>query len=351
MNRNRTFSIPGLVFTILAAVLPWSIVFFAPMLPVIVLCAACTLLAVLSLVFDITAAVKRNRAMNEQIADYLEAIGAPAEEAIELPEDGLQKLGAEAAAQANARIEEERTTAQFLSDWSKKVMLSLAELDRSTGKLAKEKEEYYLLRQENNTLRCLTEQLMRFFKCEDDCTMYRIQSVDMMRMMSDAILRRASELKNRKIGLRRTTQRLKVQSDPVLLADMLDQLLDNAIRHTPDNGLIALTCKEVNGAAEVTIEDAGCGIPPDELMHVFNRGFTGRSEAPGHAGLGLFTVRSYCHLLGHTIQLRSEVNKGTQAVLRLQLTPPPKPEKEEAASPAEQTVVAAAPEQTEQSTT
>lgn len=328
MNRSRTVSIPSLIFTILTALLPWGALYFARTLPVLILCAVCTLFAGLSLLFNVLAAKKRNKALIEQVKESLEAIGAPAEDAIALPEDGVTLLGQEAAAQYNAREQEDKLNAQFLSDWSKKALQSLTELDRSTKKVAKESEDHYLLRQENNSLRCLTEQLMRYFKCEEDCTLYRMQSVDMMRMISDCILRRAVELKNRKIGLRRTTQRLRVQSDPVLLSDMLDQLLDNAIRHTPDNGLLAVTCREVNGAAEVSIEDAGCGIPADELLLIFDRGFVGRGEAPGHAGLGLFTVRSYCHLLGHTIQIRSQEGKGTQAVLRMRLAPAAAPKEE-----------------------
>ena len=66
---------------------------------------------------------------------------------------------------------------------------------------------------------------------------------------------------------------------------------------------------------------AGCGIPAEELPRVFERGFVGRGEEVGRAGLGLFTARAYCELLGHSLHVRSAEGKGTQAVLRLQIAP------------------------------
>ena len=61
----------------------------------------------------------------------------------------------------------------------------------------------------------------------------------------------------------------------------------------------------------------------EELSRIFTRGFVGRGEDPGRAGLGLFTARAYCTLLGHSLSVTSAEGKGTRAVIRVACTDAP----------------------------
>ena len=67
MNRNKTFSIPGLILTVAAGVLPWVAVFFAPVLPVILVCAVCTVLAAAALLVTIIGGKHRNQELSDRI--------------------------------------------------------------------------------------------------------------------------------------------------------------------------------------------------------------------------------------------------------------------------------------------
>lgn len=322
MPQYRAHIGPIVVIGGILMVLPWGALYFAGFsIGLAVLCAVCSVLALLTVVLLAVGRKKQEKARCEQLRLYLAAIEVDAPQNAD-SDALLTCLGENAAAQKTAHTNSEILTARFLTDWSKKTIASLDALQASEKRVvATLPVEERLLKQEVNTLRCLSEQLMRYFNCDTDCSLYRIQTVDLMRIMSDAVIRRSDELKARKIGLRRSAAKLRVTSDPVLLAAVLDELLDNAIRHTPENGTIGLTCREASGAAEITVEDAGCGIPPEELPRVFERGFVGRGETMGRAGLGLFTARAYCELLGHRLQVRSAVGKGTQAVLRIQIAP------------------------------
>jgi signal transduction histidine kinase len=119
----------------------------------------------------------------------------------------------------------------------------------------------------------------------------------------------------------RNIQRMNVQSDPVLLAKVLEELMANAVRHTPDNGKITVSATENGGMAELVIENPGSGMTAEDLLTVFQRGTVTQGEVPARPGMGLFLVRSYCHLLGHTIELRAEPDKATRVVLRMKRTP------------------------------
>lgn len=85
-----------------------------------------------------------------------------------------------------------------------------------------------------------------------------------------------------------------VMGDSYLLSRAVGNLLDNAIRYTPDGGWIGIHCDRREGALVFAIEDTGPGIAPHDLPHLFTplyRGETSRNRQTGGAGLGLAIAR------------------------------------------------------------
>ncbi|MBA3869126.1 MAG: HAMP domain-containing protein [Anaerolineae bacterium] len=85
-----------------------------------------------------------------------------------------------------------------------------------------------------------------------------------------------------------------IYADWSLLARVLSNLLDNAMRHTPENGIIKVRWHKVNGLIKFAVIDSGTGIAPDDLAHVFTplyRAETSRNRETGGAGLGLTIAR------------------------------------------------------------
>ena len=75
--------------------------------------------------------------------------------------------------------------------------------------------------------------------------------------------------------------------------------LDNALRHTPDQGFIAVTATLAGGAVRTEVRDSGAGVPPDALPHLFERFYradTSRSRDSGGSGLGLSIVNALIEL-------------------------------------------------------
>ena len=108
----------------------------------------------------------------------------------------------------------------------------------------------------------------------------------------------------------------EVLSDEKWLCFLLEQLLSNALKYTPEGGKISIF---LEGETNLVIADTGIGIAPEDLPRVFEKGFTvnnGRMDKKA-TGIGLYLCRRVTNLLGHTISIASEPGVGTQVLLGL----------------------------------
>jgi len=106
-----------------------------------------------------------------------------------------------------------------------------------------------------------------------------------------------------------------VYGDIGMLERVLENLIDNALRHTADNGRVSITLNPQGDHVTVRVTDTGCGIPADKLKHVFDRFYRAGNSLPDngqHAGLGLAIARRIVELHGSHIEVSSEEGKGTE---------------------------------------
>lgn len=105
------------------------------------------------------------------------------------------------------------------------------------------------------------------------------------------------------------------KAQPEKMEILFENLIYNALRATPCNGSINIYAKADAGRIRVTIKDSGCGIPKEELPHIFRRFYVGSNNKENGTGLGLYIVHSIVEELGGTINVRSEVGVGTEFIL------------------------------------
>jgi two-component system, OmpR family, sensor kinase len=112
----------------------------------------------------------------------------------------------------------------------------------------------------------------------------------------------------------------ELEADPDRLAQVLRNLVTNAVRHTGPNGHIEISIGSENGSAVFAVVDDGTGIEPDQLGRIFDRFHRtdeGRSRAEGGSGLGLAIARAIVEAHGGTISASSTPGKGATVRFRI----------------------------------
>lgn len=153
-------------------------------------------------------------------------------------------------------------------------------------------------------------QYQRVSSTENDFVLEKV-SVD--GVIRDTIKKYAKIMIRRHIGINYSGIGQDVYTDGKWLAFMLEQILSNAIKYTPQ-GVVTIETAEEKDRFFITIKDTGIGIKAEDLPRVFEKGYTGYN---GHAdkkatGIGLYLCRQMADKLGHTIRMESEIGKGTK---------------------------------------
>ena len=115
---------------------------------------------------------------------------------------------------------------------------------------------------------------------------------------------------------------LDISGDSERLAQVITNLLANAIQYNRPDGEVRVKLESQNGLAVLTVADAGSGISPQDLPHVFERFYRGdksRTGSNGNAGLGLAISKAIVEAHGGIIEAASKPDVGTTFTVRLQM--------------------------------
>jgi signal transduction histidine kinase len=111
---------------------------------------------------------------------------------------------------------------------------------------------------------------------------------------------------------------LQVVGQPALLQRLLRNLLDNAIRYTPEGGQVSLRGLRRGATVTIAVQDSGIGLSPDQLPRVFDRFWRASPDrAEGGSGLGLAICSSICAVHGGSIRVSSDPGAGSCFVVEL----------------------------------
>jgi two-component system OmpR family sensor kinase len=113
---------------------------------------------------------------------------------------------------------------------------------------------------------------------------------------------------------------IATKGEPMMVATMMRNLLDNAVRFTPPSGRVDIGVYRDGSEAVVQIEDTGPGIPPGDVDRIFEPFFRGSRPSEDGTGLGLSIVKRVVDRLGGTVVLENisgHPSKGLRATVRL----------------------------------
>jgi signal transduction histidine kinase len=191
----------------------------------------------------------------------------------------------------------------------------------SDEKLPGTPEVYAILHQETQHLSLLVDDLRTLSLADAGELPLNLLSSDTRALLEWVATRHAFAAQEKGISLRVEAGQdgLCAIMDPERMAQVLDNLVNNAFRYTPSGGEVILAARLAGGKAHLQVRDNGSGIAPEDLPHVFDRFYRGdksRSQS-GESGLGLAIAKSIVEAHGGTIAVESASGKGTTFTITL----------------------------------
>jgi signal transduction histidine kinase len=154
---------------------------------------------------------------------------------------------------------------------------------------------------------------------------FELRPVDLEALVADCVEASLPTAAAKEIELTASTQELPVQlqGDPARLAQVLDNLVSNALKFTPSGGRVEVSLEAVDGVAIVEVSDTGLGLAEEERDQLFERFFrssrASENAIPG-TGLGLAIAKAIVERHGGRIRLESALDVGTTVRVELPLS-------------------------------
>lgn len=217
---------------------------------------------------------------------------------------------------------------ELLSDVAHELRTPLATIEGYVeglrdGVVASEPATWVLLETETRRLRRLVEDLQLVSRAEERQLHLRTAELPPSVVVGAAVLGVAPQFEAKGVGLESAVapHLPLVVADPDRIGEVLTNLLENALRHTPAGGRVEVGAARVGEDVEISVADTGEGIPREHLERVFERFFRSdpaRARMTGGSGIGLTIARAITEAHGGTLRAESAgPGRGARFVLSL----------------------------------
>jgi signal transduction histidine kinase len=109
----------------------------------------------------------------------------------------------------------------------------------------------------------------------------------------------------------------ELELDIVAVKQVFANIIGNAVKYSRDGGGISIRIKKEGDSLVIKVKDNGCGIPRDDLPHIFEKGYraSNASNAASGTGMGLYIVKLLLNVMGATIEVKSEEGTGSEFIV------------------------------------
>jgi heavy metal sensor kinase len=169
-------------------------------------------------------------------------------------------------------------------------------------------------------MKSLVEGLLTLARADVGKLELRRHSLDLGALVTDAVALLEPLAAQKHVALSVQAPPLETTGDVTRLAQVVTNLVSNAINYNRRDGNVSVTLTDEGGEAALSVADTGCGIPEEDRPHVFERFYRvdkARSRELGGSGLGLAICKSIVEGLGGSIRFTTELNRGSTFVVRL----------------------------------
>jgi len=225
--------------------------------------------------------------------------------------------------QQNVRIEklyvDKRENFEFISSWVHEIKtpIAVSNLLIENNRGQESDELLNSLEEEVDRVDSLVEQVLYYSKIDDFSRDYFINEFDLKILVNETIKKHAKTFINKNIKIEMDSLDIAVTSDKKWLSFILDQLISNALKYTPQGGLIKIHTEKDEREKRLIIMDNGIGIKREDLERVFDRGFTGYNgrEFIKSTGMGLYLTKKLARKLGHEVSIDSVFREYTRVTI------------------------------------
>jgi len=244
----------------------------------------------------------------------------------------LEQLGERLNWLRNRLLELEREKTRFLQHISHELKTPLTAIRESAELMdeqvvgvlnAQQREIVSILHDNSLRLQKLIEDLLNFSILRSRTSQLSLQPVEMKTIIEQVLEEHKIALLSRKLDLRVSLQPVRLEGDAAKLRILVDNLVSNAIKYSPDGSPLWILLSRSGASAIIEVADSGPGIPDMERERVFEAFFQGAPATHGHVrgtGLGLSIAREYAQAHGGNITVVNSVKVGArlQVVLPLE---------------------------------
>lgn len=190
------------------------------------------------------------------------------------------------------------------------------------GVLPPSKENFEIIREEAERLEQLVNDLRTLSLADAGELTVEFQPVDISKFLGDIQAHYLAPFNQKRITLNLTPAPviLKADLDPSRFSQVLTNILDNALRYTPEGGRVDMSIRQDEDRVEISIHDSGDGVTAEDAAHLFDRFYRAdesRNRDAGGSGLGLAIAKSIVEMHKGRIWAESETGKGLKVIIQL----------------------------------
>lgn len=194
----------------------------------------------------------------------------------------------------------------------------------ATGAVSKEDTIKFanIIQKEGNRLLGLIDDIINLTRIESESEEKIMEPVNISHIANEVVSQLEIYAKYKGLELAVNSEDIIIQGNRRMLKDLLYNLVDNAIKYNKPQGKVDVTIEKANNFCIIKVSDTGIGIPKEEQDKVFERFYRvdkSRSKKVGGSGLGLSIVKHIVMYHNGKISLKSEINKGTEIQVELNL--------------------------------
>src|SRR5215212_6041736 len=190
------------------------------------------------------------------------------------------------------------------------------------GVLPPSRENFEIIRDEATRLEHLVNDLRTLSLADAGELSMQLQTIEPQRLILEvaSLYQHQAQQKNISVETDIAPHLSNIKLDPGRMTQVLTNIMDNAMRHTPAGGRILLAANEMDEFVELSVQDSGPGLTADDLARIFerfDRADPSRQRDDGGSGLGLAIAKSIVQAHGGQLSARSEAGEGLRIIITL----------------------------------